>query len=112
MSSSTVRAFIIDDDPRFDTAPAESFGRRVFLNPSPSPFNALEFMRETRRLLVEQGYDPDRDFITMSGKAIKQSLFIGAVCSEWAPVQLLLFHAPTNTYQVKTVCREYATDVG
>jgi len=97
------RVFVLEDNERFDTRSAEEYGARVFLNPSSSPFTPEIFMSEVIKALETYHYDPDKDFILMAGPVQALALYIGTVMSEWLPINVLLYHAPSEKYQVKII---------
>lgn len=101
------RVFIIHDRDRYDTAPAEFFGERIFLEPETNPFNTNVFIKEIMEILAKYRFDNKTDFIAHVGPHVASGLFVGAVMAGYAPVHLLLYNAPNSTYQHKTVNIEY-----
>lgn len=97
------RVFVLEDNERFDTRSAETYGVRIFLNPPSSPFTPEAFMGEVTKALETYHYDPDKDYILMAGPVQALALYIGTVMSEWLPINVLLYHAPSEKYQVKTI---------
>ena len=103
------RVFILEDNERFDTSSTESFGPRIYLNPQTSPFNPDSFVEELYESLNKYLYDPDKDYIAIVGPVQALALYIGALMAEYAPVDLLLYHAPSGLYQAKQVGSKYET---
>jgi len=104
------RVFVLTNDERFDTRSAEEHGARIFLEPTTTPFTAEEFMEEIVESLEKYLYDPEKDFILMAGPVQALALYVGTIMAEYAPITLLLYHAPTEKYHPKTVCQKYTKE--
>jgi len=104
------RVFVLEDSDRYDTRNAEEYGARVFINPASSPFTPEKFMGEIIKTLETYHYDPDVDFILMAGPVQALALYIGTVMSEWLPINLLLYHAPSEKYQAKVAGQKYIVE--
>ena len=71
--------FIQEGTARFNTEPAKRFGRRIFLKSTASPFNTDSFLEECIKNLELQKFNPDTDFIALTGPSLNIALFLGAV---------------------------------
>ena len=100
--NSTVYVFASESG-RFNTAGAVQFGQVRHCNPegSVSVFNtdaAMDFVDS--RL---ESFDPDTDFIAMTGQNVVVSLAVGHVLATFGRVRLLLFDARSSKYVERTV---------
>lgn len=98
------RAFFIVEPSGVSTEAAEKFGERVFLfTEFVNPFSVEKLMRETKERLELAEYDPDTDYIVLTGPCIHVSLFVGLVLLEWSRAKLLLFDAPNSDYKERNI---------
>tara|TARA_R100000687_G_C6318832_1_gene104017 strand:- start:143 stop:493 length:351 start_codon:yes stop_codon:yes gene_type:complete len=104
------RVFVLTDDERFNTQNAEEYGARIFLEPKATPFTPIEFMEEVVEYLDKYLYDSEKDYILFAGPVQALALYIGTVMAEYAPVNILLYHAPSEKYQAKTICENYTRE--
>lgn len=106
MSSSTPSRVLIvqDQSDRFDISGAHRFGEVEFLlDPDISPFNTDRVAMQIAKRLRELDYDPDRDFIALTGPALMLALFMGIVMSAYTEPRILLFDAKARKYELRTL---------
>lgn len=101
------RVIFATDRLRLDISPAEEHGEIVYLltgNNQPSPFRPEDVADAFNSRLDELEFDPDRDFIALSGPAFLTSMLLAVVCA-WCEcrVNVLLFDATAARY----VCRPF-----
>ena len=96
----TARVFQVRESNRFDVTPAEEYGElSVLLKSSDcSPFNPDRFGRGLRDRLDQVEYDPNRDYIILSGDMLDLIFTIGFLKSEYEHVKVLIFNARDNAY--------------
>lgn len=88
---------------RFNTEGAIAFGqvRHASMPDGRSFFNTDAIMEWLGELLSE--FDPDTDFIAMTGQNVVVALAVAHVMADFGRVRLLLFDARTSKYVERTV---------
>jgi hypothetical protein len=97
------RVFFISSN-RFDVSAAEKFGEITYLfdNP-PSPFALDKLISELLFELQRCDFDPNVDFIAMTGPTIQLvSLFV-AVVNRYGRVRSLIFDARMDGYRERVM---------
>lgn len=105
----TVRAPIVvvpTQNPKFNLSAAESFGTLTYLSSkatgkSINPFKTGAAIEEICERLAQLEYDPDRDFVAMTGGTLLVTLLVLAVVARHGRVKVLFFDAVNNTYVVR-----------
>lgn len=97
------RVFIVVRNSRFDVTPAEEFGRveYVFDDDSVSPFSQ-SVTDDIARRLRDANFDPERDYIALTGPTIMVSLLVGVAMSSWPSIRTLLFDARKEGYRERS----------
>ena len=90
-------------DGRFNTEGAVAFGcvKHTALPDGRSFFNTDAIMEWLAEALAE--FDPDTDFVAMTGQNVVIALAVSYVLSNFGRVRLLLFDARTSKYVERTV---------
>lgn len=103
------RVFFFARNARYATTlNAEEFGevRYLFSHSIPSPFNA-EFVNIVDECLVHHNFDPENDYIALTGSQLNVAMLLGCVMGFFGKANVLLFDAVRSTYvESKLVCPE------
>ena len=106
------KVFVVQSNTKFDSSKAEQFGDRVFLlgeGTFVSPFNTDELVADLIAGLQSHDYNPQHDFIVLTGPSISMGLLL-AICAARHPViQTLMFDAKTASYKARLVAIPAAT---
>jgi len=92
------KVFIAEPNPRYSTRDAARFGEVIHLCDHIDPFDVKQSTAKLLLALREQDFDPATDFICMTGYAITVAILYGAALSHYSKINLLMFHAATNSY--------------
>lgn len=101
------KVFILEP-PVVNTAKADEYGERVILFPEgesrPSMWDRT-FGDAVVERLVEEGFDPEKDYFLLVGAQVPTVLAIVAIVDQYGPLRLLVFNARSETrdYQPLTV---------
>lgn len=102
------RVFLPEPLQRLDPSNAETFGDlRCLSSVSFNPFDmnaAYEFINEN---LDRVDFDPDEDYIAMSGGVVIQSLTLTAILVRYQRVKLLMWNTTSKKYFEKSLSLPY-----
>lgn len=98
----------------FDLTPAMVFGEVVFLFERTGERTSIwseDFSSCVLDKLEEINYDPDIDFIVVSGAIVTLSLAIAVIAADYGVIKLLLYHSAEAGYvSRKITCEEEEVD--
>lgn len=100
------RVFFLSNSTRFDTSSAEDYGIREWLfDREPNPFQTEAFRQEVTDRLVEVEFDPEIDFIALTGGSLQIALLLGFVMQayKYDEISVLLFDARIGKYNSRTL---------
>ena len=106
--TSKARVFFVGRSDRFQTNAAEEFGERTFLRITTNPLETADFMREVVAELERERFNPDEDFVAMTGPALDLALFVGTIFGLWGDMNLkiLVFEARRDRYRLHEITAE------
>ena len=89
-------------DGRFNTQSAAAYGEVIYACPEGvSPFNT-DGLTSSLYSTIED-FDPDADFLAMTGNNIVVALAVALALSSYGRVRLLIFDARTSKYVERTI---------
>jgi len=89
---------------KFDLSPAEEYGQIRFFLPFPiNPFDTDLVVAKLSDAILAEGFDPEQDYIGMTGQTLIISLMTGIVFSMCNKVSLLFFDANVSKYRVRVI---------
>lgn len=99
------KVFFVERSPRFNTRSADRFGTVTFLmeNDAFSPFQTDRVMKTVNDKLTAEGYDPERDFIAITGGHVLVAMFLASALYRSGKVRALLFDARSSRYQERII---------
>jgi len=108
MSKTDAQVLFIADSTRFDITSARKFGVPVYLMASSasSPFNPEGFFEELDAEITRIGFDPEGDFIAMTGPAVHMALFVAFMVRRYDALNLLIFDARSSKYRKRRLSME------
>lgn len=101
----TARAFILENG-KLSTEAVEKHAERVFLfDRLPSPLFPRDVLETIREKLAGEDYNPDDDFIVLTGSPVQLSMLVLAawdlsICESF---QVLVFDSRSDSYVAKEV---------
>jgi hypothetical protein len=94
------RVFLAESSTRYDVSAAKPYGEIVHLLKRPmSPFNTTAIVEEFRAALEEHQFDPDVDYVCMTGSSLVVALLLATLSAEYERLHLLMFEATTSAYK-------------
>ena len=86
-----------------DLSSAESYGNLWFIfDRPPSPFRVDDLVSGVLQRLSEIDYDPEEDFIVLTGPPDRLATLMGTICSHYdGPFKILIFDATTHKYSLR-----------
>jgi hypothetical protein len=97
------RVFFPEPVMQFDLTAARERGEIVNLAQRANPLSTEETVRMFCDALEEHKFDPDTDWICLSGKAATLCLLCAAVSALYDKLPLLIFDARNSTYAERTI---------
>jgi hypothetical protein len=94
---------VVLEAPDFDVSPASEYGELVCI------FNRVQhnakmgddFHRELITKLERADFDPDKDYLVVTGRTNVIAIAVAAMVLRWGRVSMLLYDPRTKSYQVK-----------
>lgn len=94
------RVFLAEFNPKYDVHDAERYGTLVhLLKAQMSPFDTTGMVEALRKALDDNCFDPERDFICMTGPSLVVAMLLGTITADWERVRLLMFDAKSHFYR-------------
>lgn len=99
---------------KFDTSSAEKFGTRIVLfgeedgEKPPSPFTPDAMMRRIRTELLEHRFDPEHDYIVLTGSVLNVGFLMLTSVTTYTSVKALMFDSTKGTYFEKRIRQQEA----
>lgn len=102
------RVFFPIQSGQYNTQRATEYGERVFLikTDDMSPFNTEVYGKIYRKELAQQQFNPDEDFIVLTGPLNFVALLFGIALARYRTVKTLMFDARTSAYIERIVRAE------
>ena len=98
------RVFLPEPNGRFDLSTAEIFGVIEYLSERRlDPFNTDTTVDFFKSRLQEVNFDPEIDFICMTGNSLILALMLSVVVSSYYSVKLLMFDAKNSAYRERII---------
>jgi len=96
------RVILAEPAPKFDLSKAETYGELVYLSRNKiNPFNIDGLIGLLKHRLKEIGFDPNKDYVCLTGSNLAVPVLIGVLASEYETFKLLMFHAGSSEYVVR-----------
>ena len=100
------KVFILQKQKRYDTSAVKCYSKHpiyIIDQEYINPFDTTGFMELVRHRLIMETFDPNIDFICLTGSSILLSLFLAAVVKEYtySNIKLLIFDARHNKYRLR-----------
>jgi len=101
------RVFILQNQSRYDISAAKYYSNKfVFIinKEHINPFDTYEFTELVRHKLIMESFNPERDFICLTGSSILLSLFLATLIRHYSYIsqfKVLIFDAKTNKYKLR-----------
>ena len=103
------RVFILQDqrNSRYDISGVKYYSQEliyVINNERVNPFDVYEFTELVRHRLIMETFNPEKDFICLTGSSILLSLFLAAIVRKYVNAcqfKILIFDAKTNRYKLR-----------
>ena len=99
------RVFFVTHSQRFNTRSADRFGKAVFVmdDDTVSPFQTDRILRSIESRLQDEKFDPDNDFVALTGAHVFVALFLAHAVARYSSVKALLFDAKSSRYQERII---------
>jgi hypothetical protein len=100
------RVFFVEQTTRFNSSSALFYGQPVFVTAPGDripPFRTDELLDRVHDVLDKEEFDPQRDYVALTGPHAAVALFYAQVLSRYGVCNTLLFDAPTERYSMRTV---------
>lgn len=100
------KVFILQKQTRYDTSAVKNYSNYpiyIINQEHISPFDNVGFMDLVKHRLIMEEFDPNIDFICLTGSSVLLSLFLAAIVAEhtYANLKLLIFDARNNKYRLR-----------
>lgn len=103
------RVFILQDqrNSRYDISGVKYYSKElvyVMDNERVNPFDINEFTELVRHRLIMENFNPEKDFICLTGSSILLSVFLAAIvrkCTYACQFKVLIFDAKKNQYKLR-----------
>ncbi len=93
------RVFLPEQSKDFNLKDASRYGDIAFLSDHRlNPFNPIQLAEDFVRSLKQVNFDPNKDYICMTGKTLILSVMFAVVCSRHKKFNILIFDARNSTY--------------
>lgn len=90
---------VLPDHSHYSVAAAQEFGEIVYLSTRKlDPLNPAACASLFRTRLEQIKFDPDNDFICLTGHQLTTALYLAVVTAIFPTVRLLMFDARTSSY--------------
>lgn len=94
------RVILVEPNPRYDLTAAEEFGDIVYLSKTiMTPFNTADLIRTVKERLVAMDYDPETDYVCMTGYSLTVAMFLAVAVRMFGEVKIVMFDARNSTYK-------------
>lgn len=99
------RAFAIQFNSRFNLKPAEKFGEVTYLYTDKVPpiVTPQVVVEEVIERLEHFSFDPDKDFVVLSGSTVNVVLFVAAAILAYEKIKLLIYDPKRNVYYEREI---------
>lgn len=98
-----MKVFIPEPNRRFDMRRANSFGDLTYMCHQLDPLNVDETIASLQEALDREQFDPDTDFLLMTGDQYIIALTLALMANRYRQVKTLMFNAKTAHYVEKVV---------
>jgi hypothetical protein len=101
------RVFVLQEQKRYDISAVKYYSKEIVFvlqDEHVSPFDTYSFIDLVRRRLKVKEFDPENDFICLTGSSILLSLFMATLMQvNWHSKQfkVLIFDAKTSKYKLR-----------
>jgi len=98
------KVFLAEPNDRYSLDAAALFGTvQYVVAEGLRPFKTPQAMRSLITGLERAGYDPEEDFLCMTGHALAVTLLVAAATQRFPKVKLLLFDAASSEYKERVL---------
>lgn len=98
------KVFFVQGNMRFSTDLAKKFGEvHFFMERGHSPFNTKQVIDELTHRLSADDFDPELDYVALTGPSIAVSLMMLVLGSLYPRIQVLIFDARYEEYRARTI---------
>lgn len=89
---------------RYNTDPAREYGELAYLTDRRvDPMNPEGVVSLFRSRLMDLHFDPEEDFICLTGHQLVTALFLAVAVSDYGAVRVLMFDARTSKYRERVL---------
>lgn len=97
-----MRVVLAEPNERYDLSEAKQFGSIEYISPTPmDPFKFPETIAECWKSLAAMKFNPNEDFICMTGNAITVTCLVCAAREMFSNFKLLTFDARSSSYRLQ-----------
>ena len=101
-----MRVVLAEPNERYNLSEAEQFGRIEYISDKPmDPFKVPETIRKCKISLAAMRFNPNEDFICMTGNAITVTCLVCAAREMFSNFKLLTFDARSSSYRLQHYAR-------
>jgi len=100
------RVFVLQTQKRYDISAVEYYSKQliyVLRDEHINPFDTAGFIELIKHRLIMEHFDPNKDFICLTGSSILLSLFMATVVwhANYQNIKVLMFDAKTTKYNLR-----------
>lgn len=103
------RVFVLQKQRRYDTTSVKLYSNKIFYivrDEHINPFDTYSLIELIKHRLKEGYFDPEKDFICLTGSSVLLSLFLATLVRIYGVTdvfKMLIFDACRNKYQLRLV---------
>lgn len=96
-----MRVFIPEENPRYNIDAAKTYGDLIYFGGKGSinPFIVDKAMDGMLRGFLEHEFDPEEDFLCLTGKSLVVALFLAVAIQNYGTVKTLMFTSRDSIYR-------------
>jgi len=99
-----MRVIAAEPNNRYNFNTSETYGELVYLSNEPvNPFESIDTIRIFAIKLDEIKFNPDEDFICLTGKTITVAILFGVASVKYNKFKTLMFDARVSAYRERTI---------
>lgn len=98
-----VRVIFAEPNKRYSVRAAERYGIRVCLSQEVNPFDAQATISHFKSGLEGLFFDPDRDFVCLTGDVLSVALLLSTVLAVYGRCTTLMFDASGSQYKQRRI---------
>lgn len=100
------RVFVLQRHSRYDISAVKSYSKEIVYvidDEKVSPFDTLGFTELVKHKIIMNDFDPQKDFICLTGPSILLALFLAACVHKfhYGGIKVLIFDSRQNKYKLR-----------